>query len=100
MWEWFGAIERRIGDVARRARLLLASHWLKVGEFDKALECARELIAADDLDEAGWELSIRAHLASGSVSESQRDFRVYRELLARELAVEPPPSLAALVSFS
>jgi DNA-binding SARP family transcriptional activator len=97
MWEWLGPIEVRIAAVARTARLRLAEHWLRTGDHERALACARELIAADDLDEAGWELSIRAHLGAGAVSESQRDFRVYRELLARELAAEPSPSLAALV---
>jgi DNA-binding SARP family transcriptional activator len=97
MWEWLGPIEVRVEAVARAARLRLAGHWLQAGDYESALACARELIAADDLDEAGWELSIRAHLGAGAVSEGQRDFRVYRELLARELAAEPSPSLAALV---
>jgi DNA-binding SARP family transcriptional activator len=99
MWEWFGSIDARIVAVARTSRLRLAEHWLRTGDHRSALACARELIAADDLDEAGWELSIRAHLGAGSVSEGQRDFRFYRELLARELAVEPSPSIAALVSL-
>jgi len=98
LWEWFGAVEQRIVAVARGVRLRLAQHWLRAGRYERVLECAREMIAVDDLDEAGWEMSIRAHLAVGSVGEGQRDYRVYRELLARELAVEPPPSLTALLS--
>ncbi|HEY7980611.1 MAG TPA: BTAD domain-containing putative transcriptional regulator, partial [Candidatus Eremiobacteraceae bacterium] len=96
-WEWYGPIEVRVAAVARTARLRLGEHWMRSGDHKAALDCAQELIAADDLDEAGWELSIRAHLGAGSVSEGQRDFRAYRELLARELAAEPSPSLAALV---
>jgi DNA-binding SARP family transcriptional activator len=98
MWEWFGAVEQRIVGVTRAVRLRLAQHWLRVGRYESVLECARDMIAADDLDEAGWEMSIRAHLGLGSIGEGQRDYRVYRELLARELAVEPPPSLTALLS--
>jgi DNA-binding SARP family transcriptional activator len=98
MWEWFGAVDQRIVAVTRAVRIRLAQHWLRAGSYESVLECAREMIAADDLDEAGWEMSIRAHLGLGSIGEGQRDYRVYRELLARELAVEPPPSLTALLS--
>jgi DNA-binding SARP family transcriptional activator len=97
-YEWFAPIERRIADVLRTARLLLANHCLSEGKPGLALAYARDLIASDELDESGWHLSIRANMALGDVSEGRRDFRAYRDLLARELAAEPSSSMAALVA--
>ena len=40
---------------------------------------------------------IRVHMAEGNVSDAIREFTRYRELLKRELGLEPTPRLQALL---
>ncbi len=96
-WEWYDSLERRNAAVARAARLRLAEHHLECGEPPGALAFARAMIDADELDERGRELAIRAFVASGDVAEAWREMRLYREALARECAAEPPAALMALL---
>jgi DNA-binding SARP family transcriptional activator len=97
-WEWFAAVERRIADVIRAARRRLAQHYLDAGDYHRSLEFANAMIATDEFDEPARELAIRAHLGAGDIAEGRREYRLYRELLARELEVEPAPSLANLLN--
>ena len=96
-WEWYAEMERRVAELLRLARQRLADDELKRGRPQRALEIAREMIAADEFDESSRELAIRAHLLIGDVAEGRREFRRYRDLLLRELSTEPAASLAALL---
>ncbi|HEY7995128.1 MAG TPA: BTAD domain-containing putative transcriptional regulator [Candidatus Eremiobacteraceae bacterium] len=98
-WDWYGEVERRVAELLRLARQRLADDALKRGRPQRALEIAREMIAADEFDESARELAIRAHLLIGDVAEGRREFRRYRDLLLRELSTEPAASLAALLKI-
>ncbi|HET9341461.1 MAG TPA: BTAD domain-containing putative transcriptional regulator [Candidatus Eremiobacteraceae bacterium] len=98
-WEWYAEVERRVADLLRLARQRLADDDLKRGRAQRALEIARDMIAADEFDESARELAIRAHLLIGDVAEGRREFRRYRDLLLRELSTEPAASLAALLKI-
>lgn len=96
-WEWYDPLERRGAIVAREARRLLAEHHLRAGEHRRALGCAREMLATDELDEGAREMAMRAHLAAGDVAEAWRELRLYREALKREHDVDVPSSLLSLL---
>jgi DNA-binding SARP family transcriptional activator len=52
---------------------------------------------ADPLRESAHRALIEAHVAEGNLSEARRDFIAYRDLVRRELCVEPGRELCALV---
>jgi DNA-binding SARP family transcriptional activator len=67
------------------------------GQWAQAVESALTVVSADPLRESAQRVLIEAHLAEGNLAEARRSFEVYRELLRRELGVEPAHDLASLV---
>ncbi|MDE3725287.1 BTAD domain-containing putative transcriptional regulator [Nocardiopsis sp. N85] len=70
------------------------------GAFGDAVAAAQAAIKADGLRESPRAALIRVHLAEGNVSEALREFSRYRELLLRELGLEPTPRLRDLLDGS
>ncbi len=75
----------------------LAEKLLDAGRFGDAIETAAEAEKVDPLRESPRSLLIRVHLAEGNQSEALKKFLAYRELLRRELGVEPTAGLQELV---
>jgi len=75
----------------------LAQKLLDVGRFSDAIETASEAEKADPLRESPHALLIRIHLAECNQSEAVKKYLAYRELLRRELGIEPTPALRELV---
>lgn len=67
------------------------------GAFGEAASAAQEAIKGDPLRESPRAALIRVHLAEGNVSEALREFAQYRQLLQRELHLEPTPRLQRLL---
>jgi DNA-binding SARP family transcriptional activator len=68
------------------------------GRWAQAVDTAMTVVAADPLRESAQRVLIEAHLAEGNVMEARRSYCLYRDLLHRELGVDPAPDLAALLS--
>jgi DNA-binding SARP family transcriptional activator len=75
----------------------LADDLLGEGSFGQASSAAQAAIDADPLRESPRAALIRIHMAEGNVSDALREFANYRELLKRELGLEPTPRLQALL---
>ena len=54
-------------------------------------------MAAEPLRETPHRLVVRIHLAEGNAFEAVHAFYVYRDLLMRELRLEPSPAMCALL---
>lgn len=67
------------------------------GSFGQASSAAQAAVDADPLRESPRAALIRVHLAEGNVSDAIREFARYREILERELGLEPTPRLQALL---
>ena len=67
------------------------------GRFGQASAAAQAAIDADPLRESPRAALIRVHMAEGNVSDAIREFAQYRELLKRDLGLEPTPRLQALL---
>lgn len=67
------------------------------GWFGQASAAAQAAIDADPLRESPRAALIRVHMAEGNVSDAIREFTRYRELLKRELDLEPTPRLQSLL---
>ena len=75
----------------------LAEKLLAAERYGDAIEAARAAMEADPLRETPHALLIRVHLAEHNQSEALREFREYRELMQRELGIEPTDQLLKLV---
>ncbi|MEW2440946.1 BTAD domain-containing putative transcriptional regulator [Micromonospora marina] len=75
----------------------LAGNHLIAGRHGEALEAALEAMAAEPLRETPHRLVVRIHLAEGNAFEAVHSFYVYRDLLLRELRLEPSPAMTALL---
>ncbi|MEO3774790.1 BTAD domain-containing putative transcriptional regulator [Micromonospora sp. B9E7] len=75
----------------------VAGQHLTAGRHGEALEAALEAMAAEPLRETPHRLVVRIHLAEGNAFEAVHAFYVYRDLLRRELRLEPSPAMSALL---
>ncbi|SCE96632.1 AfsR/SARP family transcriptional regulator [Micromonospora mirobrigensis] len=75
----------------------IAGNHLTAGRHGEALQAALEAMAAEPLRETPHRLVVRIHLAEGNAFEAVHAFYVYRDLLLRELRLEPSPAMSALL---
>jgi DNA-binding SARP family transcriptional activator len=67
------------------------------GRYGEAVEAAMMAISVEPLRESAQRALLEAHLAESNLIEARRDFVTYRNLVRRELGVEPSVELACLV---
>jgi DNA-binding SARP family transcriptional activator len=85
-----------------RQRLLHALEALSVrlaclGRFGDAVDAALLAVGAEPLRESAQRALIEAHVAEGNLTEARRTYLVYRDLIRRELDVEPSSDLSARI---
>jgi DNA-binding SARP family transcriptional activator len=69
------------------------------GRYGEAVDAAMMAIGVEPLRESAQRALLQAHLAESNLIEARRDFLAYRNLVRRELGVEPSMELAALVNW-
>jgi DNA-binding SARP family transcriptional activator len=69
------------------------------GRYGEAVDAAMMAIGVEPLRESAQRTLLEAHLAESNLIEARRDFLSYRDLVRRELGVEPSMELAALVHW-
>jgi two-component SAPR family response regulator len=102
-----GADETRLIVVARLklrdklARLVSAfgRHLEDARKFDKALECYRRGIEADELAEEFYQGVMRCHAAMGRTAEGMAAYRRLRQTLSVVLGVRPSESSEQLMKL-
>ncbi|MER5705256.1 BTAD domain-containing putative transcriptional regulator [Micromonospora sp. NPDC002296] len=75
----------------------VARNHIAAGRHGEALEAALEAMSAEPLRETPHRLVVRIHLAEGNVFEAVHAFYAYRDMLLRELRLEPSPAMSALL---
>ncbi|WDZ88128.1 AfsR/SARP family transcriptional regulator [Micromonospora cathayae] len=75
----------------------LARNHLQAGRHGEALQAALEAMAAEPLRETPHRLVVQIHLAEGNAFEALHAFYVYRDLILRELHLEPSAAMCALL---
>jgi DNA-binding SARP family transcriptional activator len=73
----------------RKAALELAGQAREAGDLDGAVNYCRRLVYSDTLDDEAQHLLIESLYLRGDRVGALRQYEVYRDLLARELEVEP-----------
>lgn len=69
----------------------------EAGRCAEAVEVAISAVSADPLRESANRVLVEAHLAEGNLVEGRRAYERYRDIIRRELGVEPGEQLAGLV---
>jgi DNA-binding SARP family transcriptional activator len=93
--ECFARERERLADAFEDALALVAETRLERGRFGAARDAALALVARDPLREEAHATLIRTDGATGTRSQVRRQYRRLRELLRRELDVEPLPETDA-----
>jgi SARP family transcriptional regulator, regulator of embCAB operon len=94
-----GWVERRrsqLRDIHVRALDALAEIWIATGDAQLAARDAEESIELEPYREVGYQWLMRAQAAASNLGEAARAFQRCREMLARDLGVEPSPITRAV----
>jgi DNA-binding SARP family transcriptional activator len=70
---------------------------LRLGRHGEALHSALEAVRAEPLRETPHRLIVEVHLAEGNAYEALHAFYVYRDLILRDLQLEPSETMCALL---
>jgi DNA-binding SARP family transcriptional activator len=68
-----------------------------LGRFGEAVDAALLAVSAEPLRESAQRALIEAHVAEGNLAEAHRTYIFYRNLVRRELGVEPSSDLSVLI---
>jgi len=96
-FEGWARIEReRLRQLASDALSKLIAHCDEVGDTARCVETAVRLLNLDPLREAAHRILMRAYAAQGRTASALKQFETCRDILKRELGVEPEPKTVAL----
>ena len=86
---WVAVLRTRLHDIGVRAMDLLVQVYFARGEHSLSIAVGRDLVAMEPFREASYRHLMRAHLAAGDRAEAVRTHQQLRDLLTRELGVDP-----------
>lgn len=95
--EWVILERERVRQLCVHALEARARSLTAEGRFAEAIECAHAAITMEVLRESSHRELIRAHLAEGNYAEAVAQYQRFRQLLQRELALEPSPLLQRMM---
>lgn len=99
--DWYDEWNLTEAEEWRQLRLhaldALAIGLARADRFGDAIAASLAAIRVDPLRESAWVTLVRVHLAEGNQSEAQRAFSQFRDLLRRELQVEPSARIRELI---
>jgi DNA-binding SARP family transcriptional activator len=87
--DWVLLERERLRQLRLHALEAMSDRLLAAGDAKAALEAALAAVAVEPLRESAHRAVIRAHLAEGNRAEALRQLHRLRDLLRRELAVDP-----------
>jgi DNA-binding SARP family transcriptional activator len=95
--DWALVERERMRQRVLHALEALSRRLVLVGRCAEAVEAAMLASGAEPLRESAQRVLIEAHLAEGNRIEAVRSYRAYRQLLRRELHVDPSEELQFLL---
>ena len=87
--EWLGAERGRLRERAMNVLARLAAHHIEAGTHDAGIDIAGRLLTLDPLREDAHRTLMVLYGRAGRTDAALRQFQTCREVLARELAVQP-----------
>jgi DNA-binding SARP family transcriptional activator len=95
--DWVIFERERLNQLRLHALELAASLLTQRGQLDVAVQLALEAVRTEPLRETANAVLMSVYLAEGNVSDAVHQYVLFRDLLQRELALEPSPQLARLL---
>lgn len=95
--EWVLPERERLRQLRLHLLEEISRSHLRAGQHGEALQAALEAVRAEPLRETPHRLLVEIHLAEGNAYEALQAFYVYRDLLLRELQLEPSAAMSALL---
>jgi DNA-binding SARP family transcriptional activator len=95
--DWLVEDREGVRQLRLHALELLTAEHSQSGQHAEAIQAALTAVRLEPLRETAHAALIRAHLAEGNRSEALRQFHRCRDLLARELCVEPSEAVTGLM---
>ena len=97
--DWVIFERERIRQRIMHALEALVRRLIAQRRYADAIEAAIITVSADPLRETAARALIEVHLAEGNVGEARRSYERHRELVRRELGVEPSDELRLLIGW-
>lgn len=98
--EWLVVERERYRQLHLHALESLSEELIAIGWYGAAVEAALGVTRIDPFRESARQLLVRAYLAEGNRLEAHRQLREYRNLLSRELGLEPTDRLFRLLQVT
>ncbi|GGS25753.1 hypothetical protein GCM10010252_75960 [Streptomyces aureoverticillatus] len=95
--DWVAYERERLHQLRLHALEALSARLVARGQYAPALEAALESTRADPLRESAHRAVVSVHLAEHNLTEAVRQYETFRELLRRELGVEPSGQFARML---
>jgi DNA-binding SARP family transcriptional activator len=95
--DWLIFERERIRQRLLHALEALSRRFVAFGRPADAVDAAIWAVSADPLRESANRILIEAYLAEGNLIEASRAYRRYRDIVRRELGIEPSRQLISLV---
>lgn len=95
--EWLVNERDRVRQLQLHALEALSARLRCHADYGRAVEAAQLAVAVEPTRESARRALIEAHLAEGNVDEAVREFHHFRDLLERELGVQPTARLTGLL---
>jgi TolB-like protein len=93
---WARTERERLRHMACDALTKLIAHCDEVGDTERCVETTARLLTLDPLREAAHRTLMRVYAAQGRQASALKQFEACRDVLKRELGVEPEPETVAL----
>ena len=87
--DWVIYERERVRQRMLHALEVLSCRLLAAGRYGEAIDAAMDAVAAEPLRESAQRVLVEAHIAEGNYVEARRTFGTYRDLVRRELGIEP-----------
>lgn len=99
-WEddWLRVEREGLRQLRIHALESLADVLTRRGRYGQAIQAALAAIRAEPLRESAQVALVKAHLLEGNTSEAVRQVESYRQLLARELGLQPSDEVETLLA--
>jgi DNA-binding SARP family transcriptional activator len=95
--EWLVVERERYRQLHLHALESLSEELIAIGWYGAAVEAALGVTRIDPFRESARQLLVRAYLAEGNQLEARRQLKDYRNLLRRELGLEPTDRFLRLI---
>jgi DNA-binding SARP family transcriptional activator len=95
--DWVVFERERLSQLRLHALEVATRLFVDRGRLDVALRLALEAVRTEPLRETANEALIAVYIAEGNASDAIQRYQLYRELLWRELELEPSPRLGRLL---